>query len=252
MLGSCLRSITPSWLQMISGSSECMTSCTSQNICWGTLWGFDMMYACRWETESAMCHSVERDCVALKKAKSDHDQIIATLRGDLDSLKEELYFLKKNNEEVRYPPRNEITNDASVAPYFCIPSVYKVVQKSSSWRVRCVPVQSSVFFLFLSTFCWCNPPFCAYVNGGTDVISSIIVPLKLEEPLTSMESFHFMKGSLSGKKDSSKNIPWGTKIVPQMCENPLLLYLFLSLWQACQTLEESQVVTSTVHAWSNL
>ncbi|KAI5099473.1 hypothetical protein C0J45_10025, partial [Silurus meridionalis] len=53
----------------------------------------------RWETESAMCQSVERDCVALKKAKTDHDQIIATLRGDLDSLKEELYFLKKNHEE---------------------------------------------------------------------------------------------------------------------------------------------------------
>ncbi|KAB5543836.1 hypothetical protein PHYPO_G00084240 [Pangasianodon hypophthalmus] len=53
----------------------------------------------KWETESAMCQSVERDCVALKKAKTDHDQIIATLRGDLDSLKEELYFLKKNHEE---------------------------------------------------------------------------------------------------------------------------------------------------------
>lgn len=47
-----------------------------------------------------MCQSVERDCVALKKAKSDHDQIIASLRGDLDSLKEELYFLRKNHEEV--------------------------------------------------------------------------------------------------------------------------------------------------------
>ncbi|KAI2659994.1 Keratin, type I cytoskeletal 18 [Labeo rohita] len=55
-----------------------------------------------WETESAMCQSVERDCVALKKAKSDHDQIIATLRGDLDSLKEELYFLKKNHEEPHH------------------------------------------------------------------------------------------------------------------------------------------------------
>lgn len=49
-----------------------------------------------------MCQSVERDCVALKKAKSDHDQIIATLRGDLDSLKEELYFLRKNHEEVHF------------------------------------------------------------------------------------------------------------------------------------------------------
>lgn len=54
----------------------------------------------RWETELVMGQSVERDCVALKKAKTDHEQIIASLRGDLDSLKEELYFLKKNHEEV--------------------------------------------------------------------------------------------------------------------------------------------------------
>lgn len=54
----------------------------------------------RWETELVMCQSVERDCVALKKAKTDHEQIIASLRGDLDSLKEELYFLKRNHEEV--------------------------------------------------------------------------------------------------------------------------------------------------------
>lgn len=65
----------------------------------------------RWETENAMCQSVERDCVALKKAKTDHDQIIATLRGDLDSLKEELYFLKKNHEEVRSQARG--VNSAS-------------------------------------------------------------------------------------------------------------------------------------------
>lgn len=48
-----------------------------------------------------MSQSVERDCLALKKAKVDHDQIIGSLKGDLDSLKEELYFLKKNHEEVR-------------------------------------------------------------------------------------------------------------------------------------------------------
>ncbi|KAJ7986910.1 hypothetical protein DPEC_G00333290 [Dallia pectoralis] len=53
----------------------------------------------KWETEMCMSQSVERDCMALKKAKMDHDQIIVTLRGDLDSLKEELYFLKKNHEE---------------------------------------------------------------------------------------------------------------------------------------------------------
>ncbi|XP_027131210.1 keratin, type 1, gene c5 isoform X1 [Larimichthys crocea] len=53
----------------------------------------------KWEAEATLCQSVERDCQALRRAKSDHDQIIATLRGDLDSLKEELYFLKKNHDE---------------------------------------------------------------------------------------------------------------------------------------------------------
>ncbi|XP_051526858.1 keratin, type 1, gene c5 isoform X1 [Myxocyprinus asiaticus] len=53
----------------------------------------------KWEAEATLCHSIERDCHALRRAKSDHDQIIATLRGDLDSLKEELYFLRKNHDE---------------------------------------------------------------------------------------------------------------------------------------------------------
>ncbi|CAG5867365.1 unnamed protein product [Menidia menidia] len=65
----------------------------------------------KWETELVMCQSVERDCVALKKAKTDHEQIIASLRGDLDSLKEELYFLKKNHEEELEQMRSRIARD---------------------------------------------------------------------------------------------------------------------------------------------
>ncbi|XP_038589699.1 keratin, type I cytoskeletal 18 isoform X1 [Micropterus salmoides] len=65
----------------------------------------------KWETELVMCQSVERDCVALKKAKTDHEQIIASLRGDLDSLKEELYFLKKNHEEELEQMKSRIAKD---------------------------------------------------------------------------------------------------------------------------------------------
>ncbi|XP_077441439.1 keratin, type I cytoskeletal 18 isoform X2 [Vanacampus margaritifer] len=65
----------------------------------------------KWETELVMSQSVERDCVALKKAKSDHEQIIASLRGDLDSLKEELYFLKKNHEEELEQMKSRIARD---------------------------------------------------------------------------------------------------------------------------------------------
>lgn len=64
------------------------------------IWVLLYFHSCRWETEVALCQSVERDCVALRRAKQEHDQIITTLRGDLDSLKEELFFLKKNHEEV--------------------------------------------------------------------------------------------------------------------------------------------------------
>ncbi|XP_077593546.1 keratin, type I cytoskeletal 18 isoform X2 [Stigmatopora nigra] len=65
----------------------------------------------KWETELVMCQSVERDCVALKKAKSDHEQIIASLRGDVDSLKEELYFLRKNHEEELEQVKSRIARD---------------------------------------------------------------------------------------------------------------------------------------------
>uniref|UniRef100_A0A3B3SZU6 Keratin, type 1, gene c5 n=2 Tax=Paramormyrops kingsleyae TaxID=1676925 RepID=A0A3B3SZU6_9TELE len=53
----------------------------------------------KWEAEAALCQSVERDCVALRKAKSDHEQIIVMLKGDLDNLREELFFMKKNHDE---------------------------------------------------------------------------------------------------------------------------------------------------------
>lgn len=65
----------------------------------------------KWEAEATLCQSVERDCQALRRAKSDHDQIIATLRGDLDSLKEELYFLKKNHDEEMSSLKVRLANE---------------------------------------------------------------------------------------------------------------------------------------------
>ncbi|XP_016408835.1 keratin, type I cytoskeletal 18-like [Sinocyclocheilus rhinocerous] len=65
----------------------------------------------KWEAEATLCQSVERDCHALRRAKSDHDQIIATLRGDLDSLKEELYFLQKNHDEEKSTLKARLANE---------------------------------------------------------------------------------------------------------------------------------------------
>ncbi|MCJ8746805.1 hypothetical protein PDJAM_G00145970 [Pangasius djambal] len=65
----------------------------------------------KWESEAALCQSVERDCVALRRVKQEHDQIITTLRGDLESLKEELYFLKKNHEEDMSTLKARLANE---------------------------------------------------------------------------------------------------------------------------------------------
>ncbi|KAM6943675.1 keratin, type 1, gene c5 [Lycodopsis pacificus] len=65
----------------------------------------------KWEAEATLGQSVERDCQALKRAKSDHDQLITTLRGDLDSLKEELYFLKKNHDEETSLMKSRLANE---------------------------------------------------------------------------------------------------------------------------------------------
>uniref|UniRef100_A0A8C7M120 Keratin, type 1, gene c5 n=1 Tax=Oncorhynchus mykiss TaxID=8022 RepID=A0A8C7M120_ONCMY len=70
-----------------------------------------------------LCQSVERDCLALRMARSDHVQIIATLRGDLDSLKEDLCFLKKDHDEERGSMKACVTNeqvevDAAQGPDF--------------------------------------------------------------------------------------------------------------------------------------
>uniref|UniRef100_A0A8C7LE10 Keratin, type 1, gene c5 n=1 Tax=Oncorhynchus kisutch TaxID=8019 RepID=A0A8C7LE10_ONCKI len=65
----------------------------------------------KWEAEAPLCQSVERDCLALRMARSDHVLIIATLRGDLGSLKEDLCFLKKNHDEERGSMKACMTNE---------------------------------------------------------------------------------------------------------------------------------------------
>lgn len=112
---------------------------------------------CRWEAEATLCHSVERDCQALRRAKSDHDQLIATLRGDLDSLKEELYFLKKNHEEVRRPPHPPaedrwkhltLSTDvcSSVQPHCTLPSLV-LCQRfcNANFGSRCKQKKEKIF-----------------------------------------------------------------------------------------------------------
>lgn len=65
-----------------------------------------------------MSQSVERDCLALKKAKTDHELIIASLKVDLDTLTEELFFLKKNYDEVSLMCNDVVSILFSSSPTF--------------------------------------------------------------------------------------------------------------------------------------
>nr|XP_023663636.1 keratin, type I cytoskeletal 18-like [Paramormyrops kingsleyae] len=65
----------------------------------------------KWEAEMALSQSVEADCLALRKAKADHEQIIATLKEDMKSLQDGLQFLKRNHEEEIAKLRAQLATD---------------------------------------------------------------------------------------------------------------------------------------------
>ncbi|KAJ8339038.1 hypothetical protein SKAU_G00358240 [Synaphobranchus kaupii] len=65
----------------------------------------------KWEAEHVLCLSAEKDCQALRKGKTDHEQIITTLGADLESLKQELFFLKRNHAEEMDAQKDRVAKD---------------------------------------------------------------------------------------------------------------------------------------------
>lgn len=58
-------------------------------------------WACRFENELGMRHSVEADIAGLKALMGDLGVAKSDLSMQIDSLKEELGYMKKNHEEVQ-------------------------------------------------------------------------------------------------------------------------------------------------------
>lgn len=61
---------------------------------------WDCCYLIRFNTESALRQSVEKDANALRKAKEMNEALNESLRADLDSLQNELLTLKADHEQV--------------------------------------------------------------------------------------------------------------------------------------------------------
>lgn len=87
--------------------------------------------SCRFESELSIRQSVEADIVGLRKVIDDTNMGRMNLESEIESLKEELIFLKKNHDNVSSPwanpPFNNQTNIVHnptplAPPNKCLPS----------------------------------------------------------------------------------------------------------------------------------
>ncbi|XP_069465750.1 keratin, type I cytoskeletal 18-like [Ambystoma mexicanum] len=64
----------------------------------------------KWETEAAILQSVERDIAALRGVKDEHVGLLGSLRAQMESLEDELHFLKQNHKEEMDAMKESVAN----------------------------------------------------------------------------------------------------------------------------------------------
>ena len=69
-----------------------------------------LLMTSKYETELAMHQSVESDIHGLRKVIDDTNVTRLQLETEIEALKEELLFMKKNHEEEVKGPQNQIAN----------------------------------------------------------------------------------------------------------------------------------------------
>lgn len=95
---SLLPLIMQGWLQKTSDPSECFVSKLS--LCSLTMIISELAYVFRIDYEVSLRRVVEADVARLRKSVDDSNVFCLNLETDIEFLKEDLIFLKKNHENV--------------------------------------------------------------------------------------------------------------------------------------------------------